>query len=207
MTGADCVRAQMATVAAALAALLVVAAGPSDVRDSVNRFRDWAHASATTIVLNPTHDYDPVATPYDDAPNLPVFAVDVEGPATASAEPTNEVRGGSVAFSGVISAPRAASVADDVVVLGKYPDYINLADDLVARRFNVPDWVWNGMSDAERWAANQRFLDRAIARGSWSYPASVDTLILGASLEKGVPDGASIEVPGGVPGGRGRDGP
>lgn len=62
--------------------------------------------------------------------------------------------------------PRAVDAADDVVVLGKYPDYVNLADDLGARRFNVPDSVWKGMSNAERWAANQRFLDRAIARGS-----------------------------------------
>ena len=64
------------------------------------------------------------------------------------------------------AATGATSAADDVVVLGKYPDYINLADDLGARRFSVPDRVWRGMSDSERWAANQRFLDRAITRGS-----------------------------------------
>jgi hypothetical protein len=51
-------------------------------------------------------------------------------------------------------------------VLGKYPEYVNLADDLGARRFSVPDEVWNRMSDAERRTANQTFLDRAIARGS-----------------------------------------
>ncbi len=50
-------------------------------------------------------------------------------------------------------------------VLGKYPDYINLADDLGAKRFNVPTEVWNRMSKEEQWAANKKFLDRMIARG------------------------------------------
>jgi hypothetical protein len=50
-------------------------------------------------------------------------------------------------------------------VLGKFPDYLKVADDLGARRFNVPAEVWNKMGKAEQWAANQKFLDRAIARG------------------------------------------
>jgi hypothetical protein len=49
-------------------------------------------------------------------------------------------------------------------VLGKFPDYLKLADELGARRFNVPGEVWNKMSKAEQWAANQKFLDRAISR-------------------------------------------
>lgn len=54
MKGGDHVRALIATVAAALAALLVVAVGPG-ARDSVNRMSDWTPPSTTTIVLNPTH--------------------------------------------------------------------------------------------------------------------------------------------------------
>ncbi|MEH6305236.1 DUF6443 domain-containing protein [Olivibacter sp. CPCC 100613] len=50
-------------------------------------------------------------------------------------------------------------------VLGKYPDYINLASQLNARRFSIPSSVWNKMSPAEQWAANVKFLDRTIARG------------------------------------------
>jgi RHS repeat-associated protein len=50
-------------------------------------------------------------------------------------------------------------------VLGKFPDYLKLADEVGARRFNVPAEVWNKMSKAEQWAANRKFLDRAIARG------------------------------------------
>jgi hypothetical protein len=50
-------------------------------------------------------------------------------------------------------------------VLGKHPDYINLADDIGAKRFNVPTDVWNKMSKAEQWTANKKFLDRMISRG------------------------------------------
>ncbi|MFP4370528.1 MAG: hypothetical protein ACLFR2_13195, partial [Candidatus Kapaibacterium sp.] len=50
-------------------------------------------------------------------------------------------------------------------VLGKYPQYIELAGKLNARRFNIPTNVWNKMTPAEQWAANVKFLDRTIARG------------------------------------------
>jgi hypothetical protein len=50
-------------------------------------------------------------------------------------------------------------------VLGKYPDYINLAEQLGAKRFSVPSNIWNKMSAAEQWGANQKFLDRMIMRG------------------------------------------
>jgi hypothetical protein len=50
-------------------------------------------------------------------------------------------------------------------VLGHYPGYIDKASELGARRFNVPANVWEKMTDAERWGANQKFLDRLIKRG------------------------------------------
>ena len=50
-------------------------------------------------------------------------------------------------------------------VLGKYPDYIKLAKQLGAKRFNVPTNIWNKMSATEQWGANQKFLDRMILRG------------------------------------------
>lgn len=50
-------------------------------------------------------------------------------------------------------------------VLGKYPDYVNLASELNARRFNIPTDIWNKMTSAEQWTANVKFLDRTIARG------------------------------------------
>jgi RHS repeat-associated protein len=50
-------------------------------------------------------------------------------------------------------------------VLGHKPEYVTLADEIGARRFNIPTEVWEKMGDAERWAANQKFLDRMINRG------------------------------------------
>ncbi len=50
-------------------------------------------------------------------------------------------------------------------VLGKFPDYINLASELGAKRFSIPPNIWKKMTAAEQWAANTKFLDRMIARG------------------------------------------
>jgi hypothetical protein len=49
-------------------------------------------------------------------------------------------------------------------VIGRYPEYLKLAEKLGSRRFSVPKETWERMTPDERWAANQRFLDRAIAR-------------------------------------------
>lgn len=50
-------------------------------------------------------------------------------------------------------------------VLGRYPRYIELADEIGARKFDIPMNVWNKMTATEKWAANQKFLDRLIKRG------------------------------------------
>lgn len=50
-------------------------------------------------------------------------------------------------------------------VLGHYPEYMNMADSLGHRRFDIPKAAWDKMTDAQRWAANQKFLDRTISRG------------------------------------------
>jgi hypothetical protein len=52
-----------------------------------------------------------------------------------------------------------------MTVLGHHPEYIDLAAELGARKFNIPTNIWRSMSDAERWVANQKFLDRMILRG------------------------------------------
>lgn len=62
------------------------------------------------------------------------------------------------------------------MVLGHYPEYKQLAESTGARRFNIPEEIWNKMSPTERWAANQKFLDRAIARG--------DDIVLATPLDK-----------------------
>ena len=50
-------------------------------------------------------------------------------------------------------------------VLGHFPEYLEVADELAAHRFDIPMETWTKMSQAERWAANQAFLDKMIARG------------------------------------------
>jgi hypothetical protein len=55
--------------------------------------------------------------------------------------------------------------ANDLIVLGHYPEYVNLSQQLNAKRFNIPADIWKKMSDPEKWVANQKFLDRAILRG------------------------------------------
>ena len=54
---------------------------------------------------------------------------------------------------------------DNVVILGPHPDYLDLAGVLNARAFNMPIAEWLALSPDERWAANQRYLDEAVADG------------------------------------------
>lgn len=78
------------------------------------------------------------------------------------------------------SAPRAIAPAKRMTgqtVLGHYPDYVTLSDKLGARRFEIPTTIWEKMAaDEVRWGANQRFLDRTIARG--------DDIILATPISK-----------------------
>lgn len=61
-------------------------------------------------------------------------------------------------------AAKAAAV-EGKTVLGHFPEYKRLGDSLNARTFQIPESAWNKMSEAERWGANQKFLDRMISRG------------------------------------------
>jgi|GEM_PF-2534933 len=57
------------------------------------------------------------------------------------------------------------SLAKELTILGKYPEYLQLAEKIGANRFNIPANIWNSMTPLEQWAANARFLDDVIARG------------------------------------------
>jgi hypothetical protein len=67
-------------------------------------------------------------------------------------------------------------VKEGQTVLGHFPEYMEKASELGARQFSIPEKIWNGMSDAERWTANTKFLDRTISRG--------DDIILATPLDK-----------------------
>ncbi len=55
--------------------------------------------------------------------------------------------------------------APGITVLGHFPDYVELAQSLGANYFSIPEAEWAAMTAEEQWAANQAFLDAAIARG------------------------------------------
>lgn len=83
---------------------------------------------------------------------------------------------GAIAPGGGYSQIDNAGKAAGKTVLGHFPDYINMADNVGAHKFDIPVKVWDKMSDAERWIANQKFLDRAIKRG--------DDILLATPIEK-----------------------
>ena len=53
-----------------------------------------------------------------------------------------------------------------IVVLGRYPAYLELGERLGAAVFNVPDSVWRSLTREQQWAMNQTFLDQAIANNA-----------------------------------------
>lgn len=99
-----------------------------------------AHASARTTTTVSTRTWLSTVPVYDGATNL--------SRTTSAAIPSGR-------------AAEDAAAATDTVVLGHYPEYLQAG----GRTFSVPTDVWDAMSPEEQWAANQKFLDRAIARG------------------------------------------
>jgi RHS repeat-associated protein len=59
-----------------------------------------------------------------------------------------------------------------LTVLGRYPNYLEVAEDVGGNAFNVSPKVWESMNTAQQWAFNQKFLDDAVARGDYFYLAS-----------------------------------
>ena len=88
------------------------------------------------------------------------------------------------ALAGVGAAETAfagSATATGTVVIGSYPRYLELARELGAKSFNIPAGVWDKMSEAEKLAANDKFLDRAISRGQ----TFVVTMNVTDALKKG----------------------
>jgi hypothetical protein len=53
-------------------------------------------------------------------------------------------------------------------VLGKFenkPNFQRVAEHLGVKSLNIPQHIYDKMTPAQQWAANQKMLDRAIARG------------------------------------------
>jgi hypothetical protein len=58
----------------------------------------------------------------------------------------------------------ATGAAPTARVLGHYPEYLQVAEAIGAKAFNIPTKIWNAMSESAQWAANQKFLDRGVAQ-------------------------------------------
>lgn len=72
-----------------------------------------------------------------------------------------------------------------MIVIGRYPHYLELAESLKARAFNIPQGQWLAMSAEERWAINRQFLDEAMAADKQIILATAPEKVpLGSTLEK-----------------------
>jgi len=61
----------------------------------------------------------------------------------------------------------AVSITNEATrVIGSFPEYLKKASEIGAKTFSLPPKIWNTMSEAQRWAANQKFLDRGIIEGA-----------------------------------------
>ncbi len=53
-----------------------------------------------------------------------------------------------------------------ISVIGSFPRYITVSDDLGARRFDIGSAAWAALpNQAMRWAANRYFLDKMLKAG------------------------------------------
>jgi RHS repeat-associated protein len=100
-------------------------------------------------------------------------AVGILGDAVGTAVPFLPAGIGSIR-SGLRAADKAGDVTKNVApakrasnqtILGHYPDYVKLSDELGARRFDIPIDIWNKMTHVQQWETNRKFLDRMISKG------------------------------------------
>jgi RHS repeat-associated protein len=87
--------------------------------------------------------------------------------------PTSKKELGISLASGMLGkfAPVVSTVAAEgaeqtgKIVLGKVDVYEKVGSELGAKVFKIPTHIWDTLTRAEKWAANQKFLDRAIRNG------------------------------------------
>jgi len=48
-------------------------------------------------------------------------------------------------------------IRQGTTVLGKFPEYLQVAKDIGGKTFNVPNELWNKLTPSEQWALNQQF--------------------------------------------------
>lgn len=84
-----------------------------------------------------------------------------------------------------INSEGAGKVQAPQKVIGHYPEYVEMSSKLGTKPFSIPDNIWSKMTPSEQWAANQKFLDRAIAKGSeFNLATPIDKVRPGSFLQK-----------------------
>jgi len=98
----------------------------------------------------------------------------------------SEVTANSLPLVGelAVSASGSRVLSEGTTVLGHFPEYLQKADELGARRFSIPTQIWASMGEGQRWAANEKFLERVAARR--------DKIVLSNHITK-VRPGSSLE--------------
>ena len=71
-----------------------------------------------------------------------------------------------------------------MIVIGRYPIYLQEAAKRSGRAFNIPQDEWDAMPPDQRWTFNKEFLDKAIVAG--------EQIVLATPPEK-VPSGSTLE--------------
>jgi hypothetical protein len=79
--------------------------------------------------------------------------------------PEDPVADAAAAELSAVEGAAAAGNGSGLTVLGSYPGYVKLAQELGANYFSIPAEEWVQMSATEQWAASRAFLNAAIARG------------------------------------------
>ena len=79
---------------------------------------------------------------------------------------------GLIASSFGVGTATTATTSTGVVVLGRYPQYLKVAETVGGKYFNIPDEIFKNLSSAEQWSLNKAFLDDAIEQGYQFFLAS-----------------------------------
>ncbi len=66
---------------------------------------------------------------------------------------------------GADETPSEPATEENYTVIGRYPAYVYLSQDIGANYFQIPPEVWNSLTPEAQWALNQQFLDEAVANG------------------------------------------
>jgi RHS repeat-associated protein len=124
-------------------------------------FLDLGINAVDVLILAPYHN----ARDAYDAAQRGDYAMAVVYVSFTACDATKVCQGLKAPFRAVERAAASFDPARTRSVLGHYPEYVETANQVGGRYFNVPLDAWNRMTPTQQWEANKKFLDRMIGRG------------------------------------------